>query len=282
MNYRHSYHAGNFTDVVKHIILTALLTSISRKDSSFCYIDTHAGTGYYDLFSEFSKKTKEYEGGIEKIIQQGNPPLLVKRYLDYVHQINNQLTGAKFASLRYYPGSPMIARYLTRPHDRIIACELQPQEYQALKNTFAGDKQVAVHHTDGFLGLKAFLPPREKRGVVLIDPPYENPDEFTRIAHSLPIAIKRWNTGIFAIWYPIKERNQINRFYRVLKEHVHLPILSIELTIYPDLPMHLNGCGMVIINPPWQFDETIKEILPWIWKALTINKQGSYQTYLIK
>ncbi|MBX3708632.1 MAG: 23S rRNA (adenine(2030)-N(6))-methyltransferase RlmJ [Gammaproteobacteria bacterium] len=282
MNYRHSYHAGSFTDVVKHVILTALITSISRKDSSFCYIDTHAGTGYYDLFSEFAKKTREYEGGIEKIIQQENPPPLVKDYLDCVHKINNQLTGAKFASLRYYPGSPMIARYLARPHDRIIACELQPQEYQALKTAFAGDKQVAVHHTDGFLGLKAFLPPRERRGIVLIDPPYENPDEFTRIARSLPTAIKRWSTGIYAIWYPIKEKNQVDRFYRILKETIALPIFSIELTIYPDLPNHLNGCGMVIFNPPWQFDALIKKTLPWLWKSLTINGQGSYQANLIK
>lgn len=282
MNYRHSYHAGNFADVVKHVILTALITSISRKDSPYCYIDTHAGTGYYDLFSEFAKKSKEYEGGIEKIIQQENPPPLVKRYLDCVHKINNELTESKFASLRYYPGSPMIARYLARPHDRIIACELQPQEYQSLRAAFAGDKQVAIHHTDGFLGLKAFLPPHERRGLVLIDPPYENPDEFSRIAHSLPIALKRWEKGIYAIWYPIKEKRQVDRFYNTIKENIHLPVFAIELTIYPDLPNHLNGCGIVVINPPWQFDVSVNEILPWLWKALTINDQGAYHTYMLK
>jgi 23S rRNA (adenine2030-N6)-methyltransferase len=282
MNYRHSYHAGSFTDVVKHVILTALITSISRKDTPYCYIDTHAGTGYYDLFSEFAKKTKEYEGGIEKVIRHENPPPLIRRYLDCVHKINNELTGSRFASLRYYPGSPMIARYLARPHDRIIACELQPQEYQALKSAFAGDKQVAIHHTDGFLGLKAFLPPRERRGLVLIDPPYENPDEFSRIAHSLPVALKRWETGIYAIWYPIKEQAQVKRFYNTLKENIHHPVFAIELTTYPDLPNHLNGCGIVVINPPWQFDESVTEILPWLWKALTINDQGSYHAYMLK
>lgn len=279
MNYRHSYHAGSFTDVVKHVILTALMASLSRKETPFCYIDTHAGIGYYDLFSEFAEKTKEYTTGIEKIIQQDNPPPLVQRYLDCVHKINNHLTESNFSSLRYYPGSPMIARYLARPHDRLVACELQPQEYQTLKTTFAGDKQVAVHHMDGFLGLKAFLPPKERRGLVLIDPPYENPDEFTRIAHSLPTALKRWETGLYAIWYPIKERIQVERFYRVLKENISQPILVIELTTYPDLPSHLNGCGLAIINPPWQFDETIEEILPWLWKALTINNQGGYRAY---
>jgi 23S rRNA (adenine2030-N6)-methyltransferase len=282
MNYRHSYHAGSFTDVIKHVILTTLITSISRKDTPYCYIDTHAGTGYYDLFSDFAKKSKEYEGGIEKIIQQENPPPLVKRYLDCVHKINNELTESKFASLRYYPGSPMIARYLARPHDRIIACELQPQEYQSLQTAFAGDKQVAIHHTDGFLGLKAFLPPHERRGLVLIDPPYENPDEFTRIAHSLPVALKRWENGIYAIWYPIKEKIQIERFYKTIKENIRLPAFAIELTIYPDLPHHLNGCGIVVINPPWQFDTAVNEILPWLWKALTINGQGAYRASMLK
>lgn len=282
MNYRHSYHAGSFTDVVKHIILTALITSYSRKDTPFCYIDTHAGIGYYDLFSEFAMKTKEYTKGIEKIIAQDKPPALVQRYLDCVHKINNKLTGAKFASLRYYPGSPYIARYLVRPHDRIIACELQPQEYQALRNAFAGDKQVAVHHTDGFLALKAFLPPPENRGLVLIDPPYEDPDEFTRIAHALPIALKRFVSGTYTIWYPIKEKAPVERFYRTLKETIACPIFAIELTTYPDLPQHLNGCGVVVINPPWQFDDSINEILPWVWNALTINGQGGFRAFMLK
>jgi len=281
MNYRHSYHAGSFTDVVKHVILTALLTSIARKDSALCYIDTHAGIGYYDLFSDFSKKTKEYESGIEKVIHQENPPALVQRYIDCVHKINNQLTGTKFSSLRYYPGSPMIARYLARPHDRIIACELQRQEYETLRETFAGDKLVAVHHLDGFLGLKAFLPPHERRGLVLIDPPYEDPDEFTRIAHSLPAALKRWETGVYAIWYPIKEKTQVERFYRTIKQSLSEPVLAIELTTYPDLPSHLNGCGIAIVNPPYQFDITVNELLPWLWQTLTINNQGGYRSFML-
>lgn len=282
MNYRHSYHAGNFADVIKHVSLIALLTALSRKPTPYCYIDTHAGIGYYDLFSEFAKKSKEYEGGVEKIIQAANPPSLIKRYLDCVHAINNELTHSQFASLRYYPGSPMIARQLARVHDRIITCELHPQEYQTLKTTFAGDKQVEVHHLDGFLGLKAFLPPKERRGLVLIDPPYENPDEFTRIAHSLPSALKRWETGIYAIWYPIKENAQVKRFYQALTDHIKLDILVIELTIYPDLPNHLNGSGLVVINPPWQFDESMREILPWVWNALTINQQGHFSIKWLK
>jgi 23S rRNA (adenine2030-N6)-methyltransferase len=282
VNYHHAYHAGSFTDVIKHITLTALILLLKRKDTPFCYIDTHAGPGYYDLFSESALKTQEYKNGIEKIIQQENPPDLIKRYLDCVHKINNQLTGSTFASLRYYPGSPLIARYLIRPHDRIIACELQLQEYQELRSAFAGDKQVATIHMDGFLSLKAHLPPKERRALVLIDPPYENPDEFTRIAHSLPIALKRFAGGTYAIWYPIKEKALAERFYRTLKAEIKHPIYIIELTIYPDLPHHLNGGGLAIINPPWQFNDIIDQALPWTWKALTINHQGAYHAFMLK
>lgn len=277
MNYRHSYHAGNFADVVKHVTLIALIAAFEKKPSPFCYIDTHAGIGYYDLSSETAGKTKEYLGGIEKIIQAEKPPILIRNYIDCVHQINNRLSDSKFASLRYYPGSPMIARHFMRTHDRIVLCELQPQEYQTLRNTFAGDKLVAVHHADGFLSLKPFLPPKERRGLILIDPPYENPDEFTRIAHSLPIALKRFETGVYAIWFPIKERIAVERFYRTISQHIAKPAISIELTIYPDLPSHLNGSGIVVINPPFQFEETMKEVLPWMWNALTINGQGRFE-----
>lgn len=282
MNYKHGYHAGNFADVIKHVTLLALFASLSRKPTPFCYIDTHAGAGYYDLFSEFASKNKEYAGGIEKLIQQDNPPMLIKRYLDCVHHINNQLSHSRFASLHYYPGSPMIARYIARAHDRIIACELQADEYRSLKSTFNGDKQVAIHHRDGYIGLKAFLPPAEKRGLVLIDPPYEDIDEFNHIARTLPIAIKKWPSGIYAIWCPIKTHLHLQRFYRELMTTIQQPIFTIELTIYPDLPNHLNGCGLIIVNPPWQFDKTMEEILPWLWNALTINHQGGYRSEFLK
>lgn len=282
MNYKHAYHAGNFADVLKHITLLALLSSLSRKPTPFCYIDTHAGPGYYDLSAEFAAKTKEYAGGIEKIIRADNPPPLIKRYLQSVHQINNKLTQSRYASLRYYPGSPMIARYFIRSSDRIIACELHPQEYQSLKTTFSGDKQVSVHHMDGYLGLKALIPPAEKRGLVLIDPPYENVDEFGRIARTLPHALKKWPQGIYAIWCPIKTHLHLERFYNDLKSSIDQPIFILELTIYPDLPNHLNGCGLTIINPPWQFSGMINEILPWLWNALTINQQGGYRGEMLK
>lgn len=282
MNYRHAYHAGNFADVIKHVILISLIDALRKKDKAFCYIDTHAGAGCYDLQSDSPNKTREYEGGIEKIIRADHPPALIKQYLDCMHAINNKLTNSQFSSLRYYPGSPMIANAFTRPHDRLIACELQPQEYATLKSTFLGNKKVAVHHTDGFLGLKAFLPPVERRGLILIDPPFENPDEFTRIVQSLSSALKRFESGVYAIWHPIKELKQVERFYHSLDTHLDKPIYQIELTIYPDIPSHLNGCGMTIINPPFQFAESIEKILPWLWQTLSVDGAGRYRSFYLK
>jgi len=282
MNYRHLYHAGNFADVMKHIILVAIIEQLQQKATPYCCIDTHAGSGYYDLFSDSAAKNKEFAGGILKVIKQDNPPRLIKHYLNCIHAINNRLTGAKFSSLHYYPGSPLIAQLMGRPHDSLIASELHPQEYQSLRAALSGHPQASVHHMDGFIGLKAFLPPKERRGVILIDPPYENPDEFTRLALSLPIALKRFETGIYAIWYPIKDKLQTKRFHAALRQNITNSILIVELTIHPDLPQHLNGCGMAIINPPWQLENQLAEILPWLWKALTINNQGGHQLYLLK
>lgn len=276
MNYLHSYHAGNFCDVVKHICQIGLMDALARKNTPYCYLDTHAGAGCYDLFSEFSLKTKEYENGIEKIIQKDNPPPLVKRYLDCVHSINDRLTGTHHSSLRYYPGSPMIARHVMREKDRMVACELHPTEYASLRKCFAGDYQANIHHTDGFNGLKAFLPPKENRGLILIDPPYEDPDEFTRITRTLPLALRRFESGIYAIWYPIKEKYHLDKFYQAVKKNIAREVFVIELTVFPDLPQHLNGCGMAIINPPWQFDEQIKPALSWAWQALSVEGKGHF------
>lgn len=282
MNYNHLYHAGNFADVVKHIILIAILEQLQQKEKPYCIIDTHAGQGYYDLFSVEASKNKEYADGVLKVIATDKPPRLVLRYLHCIHAINNRLTAANFSSLRYVPGSPLIAQYFNRPHDRLIACELKTENYQALREALSGHPQASVHHLDGYLGLKAFLPPKERRGFILIDPPYEDPNEFIRLAKNLPLALKRFATGIFGVWFPIKNKQQSQAFYQTLKQNINNSILVVELTIYPDLPQHLNGCGMIIINPPWQLEQQLSETLPWLWKSLSINDQGAHHLYLLK
>jgi 23S rRNA (adenine2030-N6)-methyltransferase len=282
MNYRHHYHAGNFADVLKHTVLIALIQELLKKPTPFCYLDTHAGAGTYDLYADIAEKNKEYSTGISKIIDQEQMPKLIRQYLHCIRHINNDLAHSRFSSLRYYPGSPLIARYFLRPYDRLIACDLQPQEYQLLKQALANDKRCAVHHLDGYLSLKAMLPPREKRALILIDPPYENHDEFQRLLQALPIALQRFATGIYAIWYPLKERVVVERFLSTIKGKINKLCLNIELSIYNDLPNHLNGCGMLIINPPWKFNQVVQTFLPYLWDVLNVGKQGAFKVHLLK
>jgi 23S rRNA (adenine2030-N6)-methyltransferase len=282
MNYSHSYHAGNFADVFKHITLLALIKSFLRKENGFCYLDTHAGNGSYDLFAEAAQKTKEYELGISKLFHKEHPPQLIKQYLSCVQRINNRLTKAVISDLRYYPGSPTLAHYFLRPQDRMVLSELHPQTAQNLKRIYADDKRVSVHLNDGYQSLKAFLPPKERRGLILIDPPYERPHEFADLVTAIPTALKRFATGTYAIWYPIKDRPQIDRFHRAIKEVVKQPILVTELSIYQEVsPLHLNGSGLLIINPPWELDRQIQDFLPWLWKSLSIQGQGQYRNAIL-
>lgn len=275
MNYSHIFHAGNFADVFKHTILITLIKSMLTKTNGFCYFDTHAGSGYYDFFSEAAQKNKEFEQGIGKIFQKKNLPDIVKLYVNCIQRINNRLSQSTISSLRYYPGSPTLMRYFLRSQDRMILSELHPKEFQTLKSQFVNDEHVSVHLLDGYKGLKAFLPPKERRGLILIDPPYERPSEFATIVSTLPSAFKRFSTGIYAIWYPIKDRRTIDQFHAALKEIAQKPILVSEITLYPESgPLLLNGCGMVIINPPWQLDKQIDQFLPWLWKNLSHHGQG--------
>jgi 23S rRNA (adenine2030-N6)-methyltransferase len=272
MNYRHAYHAGNFADVFKHVVLVALLESLLRKESAFCYLDTHAGRGRYDLSSEAAQKSKESEGGILRVLQATHLPELVQRYVGCLEEKEG----------RTYPGSPCFAKRLLRPHDRIVLCELQPEEYQQLKQTFPHDKQVAIHHQDGYLALKAFLPPKERRGLVLIDPPYEKSDELSQLSKALSAAVHRWETGVYALWYPIKEARSTQRFLQSLKQKINRPLLVTELSIYPEnTATHLNGSGMLIVNPPWQLDETLKTALPGLWQTLSPKKQGRHRVEML-
>jgi len=275
MNYSHSYHAGGFADVFKHTILITLIKAMLRKENGFCYVDTHAGSGAYDLFSEDAKKNKEFDLGIQKIIHQTQTIPLLSLYAAVVRRINNRLTHSVISTLRYYPGSPAFARYFLRKQDRAILCELHPKEFQLLKTHFNQDESVSVQLMDGYQALKAFLPPKERRGLIFIDPPFERPNEFATILSALSVGLKRFSTGIFCIWYPIKERTIIDRFHQGIKEILQKPFLVTEMTLYPEAGNLLSGCGIVIINPPWQLDKQIGDFLPSLTKQL--SPQGTHR-----
>jgi 23S rRNA (adenine2030-N6)-methyltransferase len=276
MNYRHAYHAGNFADVVKHSLLTLIIGHLRQKDSAFCVVDTHAGIGRYDLKADEAGKTGEFRQGIGRLLAGGVLPPLLDGYVAAVRAVN-----PAWPSLDYYPGSPLIARSLLRPDDRLAAVELHPEDARRLKAEFAGDRQVGVHLADGFQALKALLPPKERRGVVLIDPPFEATDEIHRIVHGLGAALRRWPTGIYAIWYPIKTSAPVDRFRGEMAAFGR-PCLTAEVLLGPaGAGERLSGSGMAVINPPWRLDEALAELLPILGDRLAAAG-GTRLTWLIR
>ena len=274
LSYRHAFHAGNFADVHKHIVLSLLVESLLQKDAPFCYLDSHAATGRYDLHSTEAQKNAEYRRGVLRLWRQDNIPDAIRPYLSAVQALNSpENTDVP----RYYPGSPRIVRHFLRPQDRMILSELHPADFQRLQQEFAADRQVAVHHLDGYQGLKAFLPPQERRGLVLIDPAFERRDETSLMISALQTAYKRWTRGVYALWFPITNRSALDEFYQKLKKAGIRKILSCELCVRPPLTArHLNGSLMVIINPPWHTDNKLGAIQPWLATILADNGQASH------
>ena len=269
MNYRHAFHAGNHADVLKHIVLLALLDALKKKDAPFFVLDTHAGRGRYLLAAPESRKTGEADAGILKVMGEAKMPEVVERYLRAV-EANNPV-GALIA----YPGSPLLIAQAMRAQDRLAACELQTDEADALKELFAHDSRVAVHARDGYTAIKAMLPPRTEaikfaRGLVLIDPPYEVQDnEYPQIISTVREALERWPQATYAIWYPIKLRRSLQPFFRKAAALPGKSVMLAELQIRPDdSPLRLNGSGLVIVNPPWKFDQQIAPALPLLKKTL--------------
>jgi 23S rRNA (adenine2030-N6)-methyltransferase len=277
VNYRHAYHAGNFADVVKHAVLALLIERLKTKDAAFCVLDTHAGMGRYDLRSVPAQKTGEFRAGITKLLEHDPRalPVELKPYLGAVRALNG---GANFsaAGLRWYPGSPRLVRSLMRRQDRLALLELHPEDAAALTELFARDRQVAVQQADGYIGLKALLPPPERRGLVLIDPPFERRDEFDRLAKGLRQAYRRWATGQYLLWYPIKDRPPVDAFHQALKDAAIPRILVAEFLLRPaDDAERLNGCGLILINPPWKTEEALRALLPQLAAILDAEANGS-------
>jgi 23S rRNA (adenine2030-N6)-methyltransferase len=258
MNYRHAYHAGNFADVVKHAAVALILDHLKTKDKPFCVVDTHAGPGRYDLLSEPAEKTGEWRNGIGRLWGRAGLPPALGAYLAAIRRLNRAGAGR----LRWYPGSPRLARILMRPADRLVAVELHPVDAQALQREFAGDAQVQVKRMDGYQALKAFLPPPERRGLVLIDPPFEVTDEFARLVKGLAEARRRWAQGIFALWYPIKDEAPVRAFHDAVIASGARRVVAAEFLVRPATdPERLNGCGLLLINPPWTLADDLRHLL---------------------
>lgn len=272
MNYRHIYHAGHYADVFKHWVLVLLLEKLQQKPAPFGVLDTHAGAGWYDLSSAEAQKTGEYHQGIAKLLAlpRATVPASLHSYLELIYP-----ASVANAPLQYYPGSPYLIQEFLREHDQLIACELNTEQYALLKQHMPGGSHIALHHQDGYLGMKAFLPLKQKRGLILIDPPFEATDEFQQIMQALKLAIQRFANGMYAIWYPIKHRPPIRAFHQAVQK-LGLPnVLVAELLVRGEYDANtLNGCGMLLINPPWQLAETLQATLPWLTQLFAADKDA--------
>ena len=266
--YRHLFHAGNFADVFKHALLTRLLILLERKPAALCYLDTHAGIGRYDLLHEWAQKLREYEGGIARLWERNDIPLLLRPYMSAVRAENPD------GHLRFYPGSPRIAHRLLRAQDRMVLTELNRDDHQRLAYRFEGERHVQVHHQDGYEALRAYLPPQERRGLVLIDSSFDRQEEFKRLTAAWLTGYKRWATGAYALWYPLMEPTAMHAFERGIIATGVRKILQLEFSILPsNWNVSLRGCGMLVVNPPFGFDTEAQSVLDWLWPIL--NEDGA-------
>ena len=280
MNYRHAFHAGNFADVIKHIVLVRILTYLQDKPAAFRVIDTHAGAGRYDLTGEEAQRSGEWLTGIARVMQarfsEAASPL-VAPYLDIIRAFNPP------RELKAYPGSPLIVRALLRPQDRLTACELEPKARKQLIGALRRDSQARVVDLDGWTALPAFVPPKERRGLVLIDPPYEDKDEFTRLADGFTEAFSKWPTGSYLLWYPAKSRRATDALARHVAEVAASgatpgKCLRLEFSAAPQAAdSALVSAGLLLVNPPWMLMAELKAILPELEKPLGQGGAGRFR-----
>jgi 23S rRNA (adenine2030-N6)-methyltransferase len=266
VNYRHAFHAGGFADVFKHAVLCRILHYLREKPAAFRVIDSHAGAGLYDLAGPEASRGGEWHDGIEKLMAASlAAPVaaLLAPYLDVVGALNGR------GRLKVYPGSPALARAWLRPQDRLIACELEPQAAAALTRNMRGDERIKTIAIDGWSALSAYVPPKERRGLVLVDPPFETASDFRRLTQGLAAAHRKWTTGIYMLWYPVKDRGEPDAFAKRLRRLGLAKMLRAELTVAPlGDPTRLSGCGLIIVNPPWTLAGELAILLPALAKIL--------------
>jgi len=286
MNYRHHYHAGNFADVWKHVLVVHLVAAMQRKEKGFLYLDTHAGRGAYDLESasrgDSLARAPEWPDGIGRLQEQAGLSELVNGYLGLVQDFDRRQGGAVDGP-RHYPGSPVLVQAMIRPQDRMVVCEKQEDECAQLSEQMARGFRCSVQATDGYRAVKAMLPPPEKRALVLIDPPFESPKEFGDIANALKQGLRRLPATVFAIWYPITDRARVNTFFREIEGVELPPTVAIELTVAgEEAPMKMRGCGLLVVNPPWKLQEETEAALAQLAKLLAQASGGrSRFTWLV-
>ncbi|OCQ54759.1 Ribosomal RNA large subunit methyltransferase J [Photorhabdus australis subsp. thailandensis] len=263
LSYRHSFHAGNHADVLKHAVQSLIIESLKEKEKPFLYLDTHAGAGRYQLSSGYAERTGEYLEGIARVWQCEDLPQELKVYMSAVAALNPS------GNLRYYPGSPLIARHLLRQSDKLSLTELHPSDFPLLRNEFSRDNRSRVVREDGYQQLKSQLPPQSRRGFILIDPPYELKSDYQTVIQAIQEGYKRFATGVYALWYPVVLRQQIKRLVKDLEATGIRRILQIELAVRPDSDQRgMTASGMIVINPPWKLEQQMKSVLPWLHQVL--------------
>ncbi len=275
MNYRHAFHAGNFADVLKHVVLMMLVGHLKKKPASFLFLDTHAGRGTYDLSEAEAQRSGEYRNGIGRLLElrEASLPAEVAAYVRLVRDA----AGKGNSAITAYPGSPIIVSRMRRATDRMVLVEKMPKEADALRAALGRQRLLSVIDGDGYAALKAQLPPRENRGLVLIDPPYESDLEFDSVLAGLELAHERWPTGTYCIWYPLTDRAGPTRFHRGLERSGIRSVLDVSLRILPpDAQVGMSGAGLTIVNPPWMLDDNLRELMPQLHCLLSPEGLGEF------
>ena len=271
MNYRHAFHAGSFADVFKHAVLCRILHHLRGKPGAFRVIDTHAGAGVYDLTASEASRGGEWHEGIERLLATTLPAdaaALLAPYLEVIGALNER------GQLRLYPGSPAIVRAWLRPQDRLIACELEPKAAAALARHLRGDSRIKTLTIDGWTALGAYVPPPERRGLVVVDPPFEEEADFHRLSHGLGLAHRKWATGCYLLWYPVKGRSEPDALAKRLRRLGIGKILRAELAVAPPSdPTRLTGSGLILVNPPWPLEGELATLLPVL--AAVLGRRGN-------
>ena len=277
VNYRHAYHAGNFGDVLKHVALICVLQRMQKKETPLALIDTHAGIGLYNLQADEAAKTSEFRLGVQRVITAKSPPAELSPYIDLIAKFNSVRESG---DMTHYPGSPEIMRLLRRPSDRLILNELHPKDYETLRRRYGEEPETSIYQMDAYKFLASQLPPLERRGLILIDPAFEEPDEFARLLSAFLQAYRRFATGCYLLWYPIKSELEIKTFHQGLIDCGIKKIMVAEILVRPlSGTDRLCGAGLILVNPPWQLDHDLERILPWLSVTVAQDSGSSFECH---